>query len=115
MNKNEINFIININHRITRSFFEGFTKQVYCELNTYFVDNYSYKLTNDNYNFIFKKLILFFYNIKIYSKYSNSLKNESCFNIMNIINPHASKMFSNNKKNIIELLQKAINDDRMAL
>ena len=76
---------------------------------------YNYKLTNDNYNFIFKKLILFFYNIQIYSKYSNSLKNESCFNIMNIINPHASKMFTNNKKNIIELLQKAINEDRMAL
>ena len=108
MNKNEINFIINTNHRITGGFFESITKQIYFELNTFFVENHNYKLTNDDYNLIFKKLFGFFSNIKIYSKYSNSLKNESCFNIMNIINHHASKMFTNNKKNIIELLQKEI-------
>ena len=108
MNKNEINFIINTNHRITGGFFEHTTKQMYFELNTFFVDNHNYKLTNHDYNLIFKKLFGFFSNIKIYSKYSNSLKNESCFNIMNIMNSHASKMFNNNKKNIIELLQKEI-------
>ena len=108
MNKNEINFIINTNHRITGGFFENTTKQMYFELNKFFVDNHNYKLTKDDYNLIFKKLFGFFSNIKIYSKYSNSLKNESCFNIMNIMNSHASKMFNNNKKHIIELLQKEI-------
>jgi hypothetical protein len=108
MNKNEINFIINTNHRITGGFFENITKEIYFELNTFFVDNHNYKLTNDDYNFIFRKLFIYFANIKIYSKYSNSLKNESCFNIINIMNSHALKMFNNNKKNIIELLQKEI-------
>ena len=39
MNKNEINFIINTNHRITRGFFESITKQIYFELNTFFSEN----------------------------------------------------------------------------